>query len=212
MTGVLIDSYLKDSNHQVEEFPNSSRIIRNYGKVLVENGQINEGMGYERKAILIEEPDDVAASWLGNDLHNWDRFRDAAEIYTIACVIDPDDVNYFVHLADELTICLKKFYSTIFNSDNAEMDSKDIVPEPLLLKIFACCISFKPLSTSVYARLDNSAKRVEIDIKNNPNIYPLLPLSGQDRKQIALDVHELLKTELTDFKNDYQFNLAQQVT
>lgn len=217
LSGVLLDSYVSDQNYAkakevskvlIDEFPTKSTVVRNHGKILVANGDIDEGMGFERKAIFVEEPDDTAAVWLGNDLHNYELYREAAELYSIACLIDPDDARYFAHLADELSTCYNNSNSKLFSKS----DIKDVedLNEELIHATIACSLSCQRVSSETIQRIQRAAQRMELEIDSDV-IKSLLPLTRSDRINIAQNAHSLLKTDITNFDKKFQFNIAQQI-
>lgn len=221
MVGVLLDSYIADQNYSkakdvsevlIKEFPTKSAIVRNRGKILVATGHTNEGMYFERKAIYVEEPDDMAAVWLGNDLHNYELFREAAEVYSVACLIDPDDPRYFAHLADELGTCYINTNSRLINKNipNTQVVDGDDLNENLIQKIIACCLSCQQISSQTMQRIQRAAQKVESEIDSDV-IKSMLPISRADRQKTAQIAHDLLRTDLTNFEKDFQFQIAQQI-
>lgn len=174
MLSILLDTYLEDgliddaktiTSALMASHPERSILLRNFARILVREGKKLESYQYYKRALLARDSNDTAAIWFGNALHNAERHIDAAEVYLIACIKDPNDPRGFFHFADDM--------SWARHEDEASSPSrvrslpaiygncKSVIAAALVAGL-SCGFAF----TENAERIKNTAKRIDIDIDN----------------------------------------------
>jgi tetratricopeptide (TPR) repeat protein len=198
LVGLLLDALHEDnmtkeavkiSKRMMDLFPNDSRVIRNYARSLSHAGDWRTGLELYRKAAVLPDSSDTAAVWLGNQLHNRRRNRDALEAYALACKRDPNDSLNFAHTLGELSICIEQGSSSEGSADNQlpeELTVKDVV------SLASCSISCPNFDDDAANRIRRSFELLDLPTEDLDNTK-----TRAVRKAEADRIYNLVKSELT---------------
>jgi tetratricopeptide (TPR) repeat protein len=202
---VMIDAFHRDGmdteafslvKSLAEHHPDRSLVLRNLARAHERIGNNADAFHYFRAAALAPDADDQAAVWFGNELHNRGRHVDAAELYSLGCLRDPDDPAIFAHLADELAWAIKEQHSGTAKSDRRLPDlfsTSDFVSS-----VIGAALSCGQIDPETAERLKEAAKRVEFDLGE---IFASLretgPMERGARVALAKKVRFELETELS---------------
>ncbi|MBX7210377.1 MAG: hypothetical protein K1X78_18845 [Verrucomicrobiaceae bacterium] len=204
--GVMFDAYHQDGMHDealrlIEPLrpreSNSCLLTRNYARVLQKAGKFAEAMTFFRKAAVMPSSDDTSAIWFGNELHNAEQHRNAAEAYLVACMRDPNDGAGFSHFADELAWLVREaLLSRGISNSPVPLDRlKQLVAETSVMSL-----SCRNRSAETVDRLRSACERSEVDFGD---VAALLQesdgqISTANRIAFARQQFDIWKTELTD--------------
>ena len=212
LIAVLLDAYYRAGLNKealgmagslLKLYPHTSVANRNYARALEKSGRIREAMSYYREAVLVDDVNDSSAVWLGNELHNRDRPRHAAEAYALACVLDPADATNFSHLMDELADChLNEAYAGV--GKESDEVANDIFNLEIVLLAFRCAVSCPGVGNEALERLNHTVRKLETE---PPEQHPRL--TRAERLEFARRVYTALKSELTTKGTNYDFDGAE---
>lgn len=115
--GVMLDSYHRDGMHEEAlevtthyalRYPEDDIILRNHARALDRTGADREALIFYRAALVLSSPDsDTNANWLGATLARYERYADAVEVFAAACMLDPDDGENFLDVAEQCQDALR---------------------------------------------------------------------------------------------------------
>ena len=212
LVGVLLDAYHSDSLDAealviAEELlglhPNKSVVNRLYARALQKNGRIKDAMSYYRAAVLVDDADDGAAVWFGNELHNRARRREAVEAYALACRLDSADAENFSHLMEELSILLVE--TDLSARESSEAVANDIFTLDTVLMAYRCAVSCPEVDDRTLERVSRVLRRLEISPPEDPNGK----LRREQRLEFAQTIYSSLKSALTTKGAAYEFEVAE---
>lgn len=212
---IMIDAYHRDGMHKeafslvkelAEHHPDKSLVLRNLARAYEHLGNQEKSFSFYRAAALAPDADDQSAVWFGSVLHNRERHVDAAELYSIGCLRDPDDPAIFAHLADEFSWAIKEQQSGT-NKSNRHLPDAFATSE-FVTTVIVAALSCGPLNPDTAERLKGAAKRVEQDLGE---IIGVLRANGSmlersARVALARQIRVALETELTDARANNPMN------
>ncbi len=206
LVGVLLDAYHEDGQHaealtiakvMAETFPGRTELLRNYARALEFNGSSREAMSLYRKAIFTSDADDTSAVWLGSELHNRERNRDAAEVYAYACLLDPKDSSDFGHLAQELAVCISETQAPNRRDDKSQVDGLQVDD---VLAVVHCAFSCPNVGAEVVERARRALSMLELSMPDWD-----ARLSRAERVECIAKIYQALRTSLTDASCEFDF-------
>jgi tetratricopeptide (TPR) repeat protein len=211
---MLLDSYQRDKMHAEElklteklqgVLPDSTQVLRNYARALTNSQRAQEAMQRHRESLFCPDVDDTSAVWLGNELHNRRRHREACEAYAFACVLDPNDAQVFAHLAEELTIAIDRQLRPLAKKTRFVPLPETIEPESVV-ELVHCSTSCQNVDAEAADRLRRALERLDL----RPPTDGDTPLTRAERIQCAERMYAALQTDLTRQGQPYDFTAQQE--
>jgi hypothetical protein len=203
MLGLMLDAYHADdldkealalTTAALECNSHMSMVLRNHARALERNKREDEAVVYYQKAILAPDADEATMTWFGNFLHNKERLVDAAEVYLLGCLYDPDNASHFSNVADEISFALKgKHLKPKPTPKTVRQFPEDIGLEAIQLALIAA-ISCQAITVNDIDRMQSVAKRSGINI-DQLNQSPRM--SQSERFAFASTLYNALQSEIT---------------
>jgi tetratricopeptide (TPR) repeat protein len=209
LLGISVDAYHRDNLHEqaltitramAEHFPSSTVAVRNYARALGYVGRSDECLEWHRKSIWCPDVSDTSAVWLGNELHNRERFADAVEAYLCACILDPEDGANFSYVSNSLSYALRELLKVPFRKPARLLP--DGVSSEYVRQTLIAAYSCMALTGRDRERCSEAALRENIDLRElltqlDDEDSPLR-MSENDRQRFALQLYDMFRTDLTD--------------
>lgn len=216
IVGVMLDTYHSDELHSealaivralMAEHPSKSKVVRNYARTLAAVGDPQASLRQMRVAAFLPDADDTSAIWLGNELHNRELHVDAAEVYLLACLRDPNDGSGFVHFADEIATASleEQSFSSAKSSLRRSLPYQLESARTIVLTALLCGLSCPSTSSDTQERTMRVAARMEIELDrlDEQELGELnAPGSRLERVSFARRMLEALKSDMTDPTKD----------
>jgi len=217
LIAILLDAYHQADMRQeelllagklVKVLPDSTRVLRNYGRALASNGLDAAALDYHRKSLFCPDVNDLSAIWFGNELHNRERHRDAAEAYAYGCLLDPNDAKNYSHLAEELSWWISESTRLLpIGGNPADVDVPEQVDPQRIVDLARCSASCMNLDADAADRIRQALNRLDLDLSDS---YP--PMSRGDRLACVQLLYTTLQTNLTTSGEEYAFDGPQGAT
>jgi tetratricopeptide (TPR) repeat protein len=212
--GFMLDACHRDGLHAralrittalIAKAPDDVKILRNHARALGIEGRIDESFTFYQRAVSSPKVDESSFLWYGSALHNRGRYVDAVESYLLACLKDPNDANYFAHVADDISWALVN--ETEMRSEILRRLPNGISAATVIDAIVAALSC--TLSPAVTRRLESVARRVDADlasiahkVKNgNTSVNDgrtAVPMERRERIELIRRLYEVFRSSLTE--------------
>jgi tetratricopeptide (TPR) repeat protein len=168
----------------------SSLLLRNRARALGLVGRQDEAFEVFSTAISCHDVDDTSARWFGNELHNIGRHVDAAEVYLLACWLDPDDAAGYTNFLDEVSFALFDPYA--LKPTGGLRSLPDPVDKSLMISAWVAALSCSVLNEDDYRRAKRAFARSDLVLSHGEERNTRL-----ERKRWIVSAYEMFRSPLT---------------
>ena len=213
LVAIMLDAYhregldveaLKIAEALLNNSPRKSIANRNYARALEKNGRTKDAWSFYRTAVLVDETDDGAAVWLGNELHNRRRRQEAVEAYALACVRDPADAENFAHLMQEIAGC---YLQEMRGADGRDGEGRSgVMTLENVLVARHCALSCPVVGDETRDRVMRVLRQLEVDDSEEQSEK----VRRRERLEFARGIYTAVKSGLTTDGVEYEFDYIEE--